>query len=220
VGAYREEDATAETLDFLDGLGVDYTLVDEACCSGVLGDVGFEINPALARRNIRTFLDTGAKKVITGCPYCFRTFTEKPEYAPLREAGVQVLHLSQFLQDMDFGVSTDKVVTYHDPCDLGRHCGIYDAPRQTIRRIAPNFVELPHNRADAMCCGAGGGVRAAYSIAMARNRLKEVEEVGAEILLTECNSCLHNLSNAKLRKQRFRIYTTTQFIQALLEGDE
>ena len=55
------------------------------------------------------------------------------------------------------GVKTEKRVTYHDPCDLGRHCGIYEEPRQTIRKIAPNFIELPHNHVDALCCGAGGG---------------------------------------------------------------
>jgi Fe-S oxidoreductase len=52
---------------------------------------------------------------------------------------------------------------------------------------------------------------------MARRRLEEVEEIGAEILLTECNSCVHNLSNAKLRAQDFEIYTTTQYINLLLE---
>jgi Fe-S oxidoreductase len=52
---------------------------------------------------------------------------------------------------------------------------------------------------------------------MARERLKGVEEVGAEILLTECNSCVHNLSNAKLRAQKFKIYTTTQFINQLMD---
>jgi Fe-S oxidoreductase len=52
---------------------------------------------------------------------------------------------------------------------------------------------------------------------MARRRLQEVEEIGAEVVLTECNSCVHNLVNAKLRKQPFNIYTTTQFIHELLE---
>ena len=53
---------------------------------------------------------------------------------------------------------------------------------------------------------------------MARRRLAEAEEIGAEVVLTECNSCVHNLSNAKLRKQNFEIYTTTQFINELLES--
>jgi len=137
----------------------------------------------------------------------------------------KVLHIVEFLAQL---LKTDKLrpknkrsqkVTYHDPCDLGRHCGIYDEPRETIRKIAPDFVEMPHSRADALCCGAGGGVRGAYpvnSIAMARRRLDEVDQIGAQVVLTECNSCLHNLANAKLRSQKFDIYTTAQFINMLL----
>ena len=220
VGSYREEDSTMATLNLLDRLQVDYTLIDEVCCSGVLEDVGYRINDDLATENIDRILHTGAKAVITGCPYCYRTFNNKDQYNQLLKKGVQVTHITQFLQGFDFGVTTDKRVTYHDPCDLGRHCGIYEEPRNTIRKIAADFVELPANRENALCCGAGGGVRGAYaknSIAMARRRLDQVEEVGAEIVLTECNSCVHNLANAKLRKQKFKIYNTTQFIQELME---
>jgi len=223
VGAYREDESTMATLELLDRVGLDYTLIDEVCCSGVLEDVGYEINEALARKNIELILATGAKTVVTGCPYCSRTFQNKPQYGELKEAGIEVIHIVQLLKDLDFGVRTDKRVTYHDPCDLGRHCGIYEEPRETIRKIAPNFIELSHNRVNALCCGAGGGVRGAFpknSIAMARRRLEEVEEAGAEVVLTECNSCVHNLSNAKLRKQKFRIYNTTRFINELMDGKE
>jgi Fe-S oxidoreductase len=219
VGLYREDESTEATLEVLDHLGVDYTLIDEACCSGVLEDVGYEIHPDLARKNMDAILATGAKTVITACPYCFRTFNNKPQYAPLRDKGTRIVHLTQLLKDVDPGVKTDKRVTYHDPCDLGRHCGIYEEPRQIIRRIAPHFVEMAHHHAESLCCGAGGGVRGAYpknSLAMARRRLKEAEDVGAEVVLTECNSCVHNLSNAKLRKQNVKIFNTTQFIRELL----
>ena len=221
VGAYREEEATTATLVLLDQLGVDYTLIDETCCSGVLEDVGYQINLDLARKNVDRILDTGAKSIITGCPYCSRTFNNKTQYAALKDNGVRVLHLSQFLKDFDFGVQTDKRVTYHDPCDLGRHCGIYQEPREIIRKVAPNFVEMPHHHAEAICCGAGGGVRGAYaknSIAMARRRLAEAEAVKAEIVLTECNSCVHNLANAKLRKQKFKIYNLSHFISELIQA--
>ena len=223
VGSYREDEATLETLELLDKLRVDFTLIDEVCCSGVLEDVGYEIIPDLARKNMDLIFDTGASTVITGCPYCFRTFNNKPQYGEMKEKGVKVVHITQFLQNFDFSVRTDKRVTYHDPCDLGRHCGIYDEPRNTIRKIAPDFVEMPDNREGALCCGAGGGVRGAFaknSIAMARRRLEQAESVGAEIVLTECNSCVHNLSNAKLRKQKFKIYNTTQFINQLMEKDD
>ena len=223
VGTYRETEATLAALKLLDRLGVDYTLTDEACCSGILEDIGYQINGELARRNVDVLLKTGAGSVITACPYCYQTFTRHPAYAVLRDKGMGILHLSQFLKDFDFGVKTDKRVTYHDPCDLGRLCGIYEAPRETIRKIAPDFVEMAHNRANALCCGAGGGMRGAYpknSIAIARRRLLEAEEVEAEIVLTDCPSCVHNLSNAKRQRQTFRIYTTPQFICELIEKKE
>jgi len=220
VGSYREDEPTLATLKLLDWLKVDFTLIDEVCCSGVLEDVGYQINTDLARTNMDRIQATGAKTIITGCPYCYRTFINKPQYAEIKENGINIVHLAQFLKDFDFGVQTDKRVTYHDPCDLGRHCEIYEEPRDTIRKIAPNFVEMPHHHVDALCCGAGGGVRGAFaknSIAMARRRLAEAEEIDADVVLTECNSCVHNLSNAKMRKQNFEIYTTTQFINELIE---
>jgi Fe-S oxidoreductase len=220
VGSYREDEATLATLDLLDRLGVDYTLIDEVCCSGVLEDVGYQINENLVKINIERILATGARKVISGCPYCWRTFSTRPQYAELLNKGIEILHMTAFLKDFNLDVSTEMRVTYHDPCDLGRHCGIYEQPRTTIRKIAPNFVEMPSNRENALCCGAGGGVRGAFaknSIAMARRRLKEAEEVDAEVVLTDCNSCIHNLANAKLRKQKFKIYTTTEFILKLMQ---
>jgi Fe-S oxidoreductase len=161
--------------------------------------------------------------VITGCPFCFRTFTGKPEYRTLRDRGIEIVPLSHFLQDFDFGVTTRKRVTYHDPCDLGRHAGSFEASRSIIRKMAPNFVEMAHHRKEALCCGAGGGVRGAYpknSIAIARRRLKEAEEAGAEVVLTDCNSCVHNLSNARSRRQNIRIYSTASFINELMEEKE
>ena len=223
VGSYREADATRSTLNLLDYLQVEYTLIDEVCCSGVLEDLGYDINRDLAQRNVECILQTGAKTVITGCPYCFRTFTSQPAYRELREMGLKITHVSQFITGFDLHVRTERRVTYHDPCDLGRHCGIYEEPRTTIRKIAEDFVEMPHHHADALCCGAGGGVRGAFaknSIAMARRRLKEAEEIGAEVVLTECNSCVHNLSNAKLRKQGFKIYNITQYLEVLLNKGE
>ena len=226
VGLYREKESVMNVLALLDRLEVDYTLVDEVCCSGVLDDIGYQINEDLTRKNGEVILSTGAKMVITGCPYCFRTFNQKPQYALLKDHGVKVIHISQFLKDFDLGVTTNARVTYHDPCDLGRHCGIYEEPREIIRKIAPHFVEMRHNRVDALCCGAGGGLRGAFpsnSIAIARQRLEEVVECGADIVLTECNSCVHNLVNAKtrysaLRKKNFQIYNITVFINKLLEG--
>jgi len=220
VGRYREEEATEPTLDLLDRFQVDYTLIDEVCCSGVLEDVGYAIHQYLADKNVDLILATGTKTIITGCPYCFRTFDKKIQYGKLKEKEIKVIHISQFLKDIEIPVKTRKRVTYHDTCDLGRHSGIYEEPRETIRKFADHFVELPHNRVDSLCCGAGGGIRAAFaanSIGMARKRLEEVEKIGADIVLTDCPSCAHNLTNAKLRKHKFEVYTTAHFINELMK---
>ena len=221
VGNYREDEATEEVLNLLDRLGQDFTLIDEVCCSGVLEDVGYHVSERHARSNTERILATGARTLLSGCPYCACTFRNDPAYRELRDSGIEILVLSQFLTALDFKVTTSQRVTYHDPCDLGRHAGIYDAPRAVIAKIAPNFVELPHNRDQSLCCGSGGGLRGAYprnSLAMARRRLEEVEAVGADVLLTDCNSCVHNLSNAKLRKQKFKIYNIAPFINQLLDA--
>ena len=122
-------------------------------------------------------------------------------------------------------MTTDKRVTYHDPCDLGRHCGFYEEPRQTIQKIAPHFIEMPHNRAEALCCGAGGGVRGAFpsnSIVMARRRLEEALETGAEVILNATPvSTIYRPPKSrysKFRKQKVEICNTTVFINQLMEA--
>ncbi|MFQ5904409.1 MAG: (Fe-S)-binding protein [Candidatus Binatia bacterium] len=218
VGAYREEESVAETIRLLDLLGVDFTTIDEVCCSGVLEDVGYKVKEALAQHNVREIRKTGANAMITTCPYCYRIFIEHPSYEDL---GLEVKHITQFLAEVTFQVKTEKRVTYHDPCDLGRHSGIYEEPREIIRKIAPKFVEPERTRENAMCCGSGGGFRGTFprdSLKIARNRLDRIiEETGAEILLTECPSCLHNFRNAKLRRQKIGIYNITEFIAQLYE---
>ncbi len=218
VGTFREEKSVNETIRLLDLLKVDFTMIDEVCCSGVLEDVGYKIRDDLAKHNLREIQKTGAKTLIAICPYCYRVFTEHPAYKSL---GLEVKHITQFLKDFDFQVKTEKKVTYHDPCDLGRHSGIYDEPREIIRKIAPNFVEPRRTRENAMCCGAGGGFRGAFpkeSVRIARNRLSQiVGETGAEVLLTECPSCLHNFRNARTRKYNIEIYNLTEFLSQLLQ---
>jgi Fe-S oxidoreductase len=218
VGAYREEESVREAIQLLDILKVDFTMIDEVCCSGVMEDVGYKIKEDLARQNIHEIKKTGAHTLITTCPYCYRVFKEHPAYKSL---GLEIKHITQFLKDFNFDVKTDKKVTYHDPCDLGRHAGIYDEPREIIKKIAPNFIEPRRTRENAMCCGAGGGLRGAFakeSVKIARNRLSQIiEETGAEVLLTECPSCLHNFRNAKRQKQKIEIYNITEFLARLYQ---
>ena len=221
VGAYREKKATAAILKLLDNLEINYSVINEICCSGILEDIGDKIRDSNISIIAERILATGCGTVITSCPYCLRTFNGTA-YKTLHEHNIKFIHISQFISSADFNISTDKKITYHDPCDLGRHCGIYDEPRKIIAKIATNFIEMRHNKKKSLCCGAGGGVRgsfAASSVSMAKRRLNEAEEIGAEIILTECNSCIHNFNNGKFRNQKFKICTTYELINELIEAN-
>jgi Fe-S oxidoreductase len=91
----------------------------------------------------------------------------------------------------------EAVVTYHDPCHLGRHCGVYDAPRDILRSIpGVEFREMRFIRENSWCCGAGGGVKTGFkerAVDMAVGRLEQAEETGAEYIVTACSFCYQNL---------------------------
>ena len=217
VGTYREDESIKRTIKLLKKLGVSFTRFDEVCCGGVFPYVGLDNYQKNVQHNKEEIKKTGAKKLLTTCPMCYRTFKNNPEYSDL---GVEVVHITQLLNKLNIDVKTDKVVTYHDPCDLGRHLGIYEEPREIIKKFASHFVEMDKNRENAHCCGAGGGVRGAFtrlSINMAKNRLKEALNTKADVLLTECPSCLHNFKNAKKKRQRIQIYNISEYLSILMD---
>jgi len=219
VGKYREEESLKRTLELLGEVGTSFTTIEEVCCGGVFGDVGFQASQEDAEHIKEEIKKTKAKKLLTTCPMCYRTFKEDPRFKHL---GVQVLHITQLLEKLEFPVKTSRAVTYHDPCDLGRHSDLYEVPRNVIRKFAPNFQEMAKNRENAHCCGAGGGVRGSFtrlSINMAKKRLQEAIDTGAEVLLTECPSCLHNFKNAKKRKQKIEIYNISEYLSLLMNGE-
>jgi Fe-S oxidoreductase len=120
----------------------------------------------------------------------------KEEYKKHTDVPFKVLHLTEFLADKELKLKPLKAkATYHDPCHLGRHAKVYDAPRSVIQKIPElEFKEMTYNRDQSRCCGGGGGVRAAYpeeSKAMAAARLEEA--VSADLIITTCPFCVSNL---------------------------
>ena len=184
-------------------LGIDFSVFGEreVCCGSIgmrTGDrKSFE---EVAEQNTNLFKERGIKRIVTSCAGCYRTF--KKDYGEKLE-GIEILHTIEFLNDIiskrDVQLKNlDIKTTYHDPCHLGRHMGLYDAPRDLLTKIS-KMTEMKTNRVGAMCCGAGGGVKKGFpelSMEMAKNRVKEAEETSAEYLVSTCPFCWRNLSDA------------------------
>lgn len=188
------QDATEKLLKLAN---VDYHILDdEKCCGSVLLRTGF-LKEAQEQIKKNTEILKG-ETIITSCAGCYKTLTE--DYDEL-----DVIHISQLLNQL---IKENKIklskndfdVTYHDSCHLGRHCDVFDEPREVIESVA-NLVEMKNIRENSLCCGAGGGVKSAYpEIAdqMAKSRIAQAKETGCETLVTPCPFCKLNLENDDL----------------------
>ncbi|MBQ3686072.1 MAG: (Fe-S)-binding protein [Candidatus Methanomethylophilaceae archaeon] len=201
TATYRSKKTAAATLSILEKLKVDFTTVDEVCCGSVMQRVGWsqdDVTP-LMQKNVDNIKAMGVETLVLACAGCYRMF--KHEYPKYVDVPFEVLHITEFLarQELKLKPIEGKVITYHDPCHLGRHCGIYDEPRQVIRQIpGVDFREMEYNRNLSHCCGGGGGVRSAYpeeSMDIASTRLDEAEF--ADVIISTCPFCVNNLSAAK-----------------------
>jgi Fe-S oxidoreductase len=147
----------------------------------------------LAEENIETIGNAGVKKFLSICPHCVRTMS-----TDWSEAGqtVQIEHHSELLarHKMRLPVLPDdrrEKVVYHDPCYLGRYRGVYEEPRETLRR-AVDLLEAPRNRERSFCCGAGGGQMFLGEEKGKRINLARAEELaatGAETVAAACPFC-------------------------------
>jgi len=201
----------------MDYAGVSWTTLGDAewCCGFPLTIAGMGADAeALARHNVAAVRDLGARAVVTACPSCYHTWQH--EYPRIvGDLGVRVMHSTGFLRDL---VRAGRVelrgfpapITYHDPCDLGRTNGIYDAPREIFRAIpGVQFTEMRDHREYSLCCGGGGDVEMAdaeLSQAVARRRLLQAQETGAQTIVTACQQCQRTLLGAA-RREKARIRT-------------
>ena len=205
------QEATEKLLKMAD---VDYhVLEDEICCGSVLLRTGF-IDEAAEQIERNTEM-LKAERIITSCAGCYKTFKEDYE-------GLDVIHISQLLDQLikegKLNLSkTDLDVTYHDSCHIGRHCEIFDEPRDVIKSAA-NLIEMDNIREESICCGAGGGVKSAYpkiASQMGKSRIDEAKQTGCETLVTPCPFCKLNLENDDLE-----VLDLTEFLVKYGDFDE
>jgi heterodisulfide reductase subunit D len=155
--------------------------------------------------NINKIKTAGASKVVTSCAGCYRTMIKDFEKFSASH-DLEIFHTAEIIKNLlDQGkirIKSEykKHVTYHDPCHLGRHMGVYEIPRDVYKKIPGlKLVEMRRNRNHAWCCGAGGGVKIGYpdwSVEVSKERLDEAEETGATVVSSTCPFCKTNLSDA------------------------
>ncbi|MBW2206986.1 MAG: (Fe-S)-binding protein [Deltaproteobacteria bacterium] len=222
----RLKKVAAATAGILKKAGVDFGILGtkENCCGESIRKTGDEeLFKRLARENIKTFIENGVKKILVSSPHCFHTFkNEYPEF----KVNFEVVHISQFLFELiregRLELSKDyvKKVTYHDPCYMGRHNGIYDEPREVLRSIPGlELNEMPDSRVDSLCCGGGGGriwMETPKGERFSDLRLEQAMEVGAEVLVTSCPYCIANFEDSRLTLdvvEKIEVKDITEIIQ-------
>ncbi|NMC05937.1 MAG: (Fe-S)-binding protein [Candidatus Lokiarchaeota archaeon] len=207
TAAYREKDLVKHTVSVLEKMGIDFAILkDETCCGSPLITTGqVDAARSIAEKNIAAVTSAGAKVVVTSCAGCFRTWATQYEKKFGLTLPFKVQHITEYLKDnikkLKFKAAKPPIkVTYHDPCHLGRHGGVYEAPREVLKRLPGiDLVEMPRNRKNAWCCGAGAGVKSAIkdlALETAKKRIAESEGTGASLLVTACPFCERNLGDA------------------------
>jgi len=203
TSAYRETGIAKSTVSLLARLGYKVNVApDEWCCGSPLFRTGFrELGLEQAHHNAAVLNKAEGQEILVTCPGCYRTLTH--DYPQLgAKLAKPVIHISQLLErhlqalrETDFG----GPITYHDPCHLGRHCGIYDPPRRVIERISGGKVtEMARSRENAMCCGNGAGMRTLFTDqakVIGDARVLQAKEVGAKFLVTSCPFCKNMLAS-------------------------
>ncbi len=196
------------TAKILKEAGVDFGILGaaETCCGESVRKAGSEnLFQSLAQSNISVFQEAEVTKVVTTSPHCYSTF--KDEYPELG-GNFEVIHYSQYLAGLikegrlKLSKELNKKVTYHDPCYLGRHNGIYEEPRQVLQSIPGlELVEMLDSREDSLCCGGGGGriwMETKKGERFSDLRIEQALEVGASILAVACPYCMLNFEDSVL----------------------
>jgi heterodisulfide reductase subunit D len=230
MATYRLPNIAEATIRILKHAGVDFKMLgeEEWCCGSVTFRTGFvDDGIKMARHNIDALKAIGATRVVTACAGCFRTLSvDYPKFLG-EELPFEIVHFPTLLKELieegkiKFPSGVEVAVTYHDPCHVGRHMGIYDDPREALEAIPGlELVEMYHNKKTASCCGAGGGVRSTnreLARGAAEIRIKEAEETGASVLTTACPFCTFNLrEGVKQASSNLEMLDFPEFVAKIL----
>ncbi len=225
----RMREVAVATANILNKAGVDFGILGskESCCGESIRKTGNEdLFKRLAKENIKAFVDNGVKKVLVSSPHCYHSFkNEYPEFM----VNFEVVFISEYISELvnegrlQLTGEYAKKVTYHDPCYLGRHNGIYDEPREVLQKVPGlQLSEMADTREKSLCCGGGGGriwMETPKEERFSDLRVRQAVDVGAEVLVTSCPYCITNFTDSSLdlgEGEALEIKDITEIIQAVI----
>ncbi len=194
------------SVNLLNKMGVKPRILDMKCCGhDALYQGDKNLFERLSAYNTKRVKNSGIKTIVVSCAECYMMFKKHYELE-----NVNVLHISEFLDPDKLEIKTESdggIVTYHDPCRLGRYCGVYDAPRKLIKYAGAEFVDMKHNREKAVCCGVSAWLNCNdCTKALRAMRLDEAKKIGAETMITACTKCLTHFNCLKNEIENNGVY--------------
>jgi Fe-S oxidoreductase/nitrate reductase gamma subunit len=197
----RNVEATLSMTRVLKAAGVDFGVLGDAetCCGDPARRAGYEFQfQIMAEQNIEMFKSHNIKEIVTSCPHCYNTI--KNEY-PRYGGDFKVVHYTQLIADLirqgklKLTNKLNSILTYHDPCYLGRYNSIYMEPRRILQAIPKTKLkEMERSRNTSFCCGGGGGLmwieEQPGTTKINHMRIEDVLKTGAETVVTACPYCL------------------------------
>ena len=178
----------------------------------------------MAKDNIKTFIDSGVKKIIVSSPHCYHTFkNEYPEFM----VQFEVVHISQYICELiqegrlELSGEYEKKETYHDPCYMGRHNDVYEEPRDVLKMVPElKLVEMVDSRKESLCCGGGGGriwMDTPKEERFSDLRLEQAKEIEAEVLVTACPYCITNFEESRLNLEYEDVLEIKDIVEIIQE---
>ena len=230
TSSYRQQELALAAIELLENLGIQFQILeDENCCGSVLKRYGY-VNDfeSIGKSNLSQLKEKNIQNVIFPCAGCYRTF--KIDYNQFNDSSIKFYHLVEFLDEQikknsyKFKLNSHKKITYHDPCHLGRHCGVYEAPRNLLKNIQNStFIEFDALRNYSHCCGAGGGVKSSnpdLALKAGMNRIQDAKDKDIEVIVSTCPFCEKNLKDAISEEDNgIEIWDITEFLLTSLKKD-